>query len=91
MIRYSKVMNKATKQPSDTVPISEFKAKCIELLKAVKGSRKSLVVTLRGEPLVTVEPYRSPRQERRLGRYQDQTKILGDVVHYDWSSDWEDS
>ena len=82
-------MSKSNAGRRDSIPISEFKAKCIEILKNVNAKRKKVVVTLRGKPLATVEPYREPTHERRLGRYEAQTKIVGDVVHFDWSDDWE--
>jgi prevent-host-death family protein len=37
--------------------ISEFKAKCIELLKRVQATRQPLVVTLRGKPVAKVVPF----------------------------------
>jgi len=81
----------ARRTEPQTIPISEFKARCIEVLKQVHRTRRNLLVTLRGEPLVTVEPYRAPTQKRRFGRYRNQTRIVGDVVHFDWSGDWDDS
>jgi prevent-host-death family protein len=49
--------------------ISEFKARCIELLKRVHSSGKPIIVTLRGEPLVHVVPATKAGQPRgRLGR-----------------------
>ena len=39
--------------------ISEFKAKCIELLKRVQATRQPLVVTLRGKPVAKVVPFRT--------------------------------
>ncbi|PYJ69484.1 MAG: hypothetical protein DME54_12490 [Verrucomicrobia bacterium] len=33
-----------------TIPVSEFKAKCIELLKDVQKTKEPILVTLRGVP-----------------------------------------
>ncbi|MBA3353018.1 MAG: type II toxin-antitoxin system Phd/YefM family antitoxin, partial [Blastocatellia bacterium] len=39
-----------------TVLISDFKAKCIAMLKQVQKSGEPLTVTLRGRPIARVEP-----------------------------------
>ena len=48
------------------VAISEFKAKCIHLLKATAESGDELVVTLRGKPLARV-----------IGVPQERQRVLG--------------
>jgi prevent-host-death family protein len=73
-----------------TVVISEFKAKCIRLLKDVKATRTPLVVTVRGEPLVTILPYLEESPQPMLGTMKGQVTIHGDIVHADWSGDWEE-
>jgi prevent-host-death family protein len=70
--------------------ISEFKARCIELLKQVHNSGRPIIVTLRGEPLVQVMPATKPAQPRvRLGRKRGNAVFKGDVVHFDFSKEWE--
>jgi prevent-host-death family protein len=70
--------------------ISEFKARCIELLKQVHSSGRPIIVTLRGEPLVRVIPAtKSGQPQVRLGRKNGNAVFKGDVVHFDFSEEWE--
>jgi prevent-host-death family protein len=71
-----------------TVLVSEFKAKCIGLLKEVKKTGKPLTVTLRGEPLVRVEPIQAEKRTPRLGTLKGQMIIKGDIIHSDMEDDW---
>ncbi len=71
-----------------TVLVSEFKAKCIGLLKEVKKTGKPLTVTLRGEPLVRVEPIHTEKRAPRLGTLKGQMTIKGDVIKSDMEDDW---
>ena len=73
-----------------TLTITEFKAKCIALLKEVERTQKPLVVTLRGKPIARVSPPEAPtRKLRKLGGQSNVTHIQGDIVHADWSADWD--
>jgi prevent-host-death family protein len=74
----------------DSVLISEFKAKCIQLLKKVNETGRPLLVTLRGKPLARVEPAGSfPAQGVELGAMRGTVQIRGDIVHTDTTSEWE--
>jgi prevent-host-death family protein len=74
----------------DSVLISEFKAKCIQLLKRVNATGRPLSVTLRGKPLARVEPARpaSP-QKVELGGMSGTVEIKSDIVHFDAGAEWE--
>lgn len=72
-----------------TVVISEFKAKCIGLLKESRRTREPLLVTLRGQPIARVEPYGPGLAPRRLGALRGRMKIRGDIVHAEFGDDWE--
>jgi len=70
--------------------ISEFKARCIELLKQVHSSGKPIIVTLRGEPLVRVIPAAKPGRSRvQLGRKHGNAVFKGDVAQFDFSKERE--
>jgi prevent-host-death family protein len=69
--------------------ISEFKAKCIAVLKEVQRKRQPIVVTLRGRPLARVEPIDEDSPRPTLGKLKGQMKVLGEIVHEDTTSDWE--
>ena len=71
-----------------TIPVSEFKAKCIGLLKQVQKTKKPLVVTLRGKPLARVEPIVQPKKRVRLGALKGWMEIKGDIVRSDIERDF---
>ena len=71
-----------------TVLISEFKAKCIKMLKEVHKNGRTLTVTLRGEPIVRVEPIRVEKRKPRLGTMKGRMIIKGDIIHSDMEDDW---
>ena len=70
-----------------TVLISEFKAKCIRMLKEVQEKRKPLLVTLRGEPIARVEPV-AKGKKRQLGALKGRMIIKGDIIKSDFEKDW---
>lgn len=70
--------------------VSTFKAKCIEVLNAVHDQGESVVVTRRGKPLARIVPVSAPGPVgRKLGATPGEMTILGDIVHADFSEDWE--
>lgn len=72
----------------DEIGISEFKARCIALLKQVQETRTPLVVTHRGQPLVRIEPLGSG-EPRRLGALRNTGRICGDLVDFRWDQEWQ--
>ena len=73
---------------SKIVKASEFKAKCIALLKNVQKTKEPILVTLRGEPIARVEPVVKPKKRVRLGALKGWMEIKGDIVHSDMEKDW---
>ena len=71
-----------------TVLVSEFKAKCIALLKNVQKTKEPIVVTLRGEPIARVEPIVTPKKRVRLGTLKGWMEIKGDIIRSDMEKDW---
>lgn len=71
-----------------TVLISEFKAKCIQILKDVQKNGQPLTVTLRGAPIARVEPIRSEKRKPKLGTLKGRMVIKGDIIHSDLEEDW---
>jgi hypothetical protein len=69
--------------------VSEFKAKCIAVLKEVQRSREAVVVTLRGVPMVRVEPLRVDKPKKELGVLEGTVDFRADIVHADTTADWE--
>ena len=72
-----------------TMLVSEFKAKCIAALKEVQRSREPMLITLRGKPLVTVEPVAGRGGRKRLGGLKGRMTIRRDLVKADTTRDWE--
>ncbi len=70
------------------LPISEFKAKCLRLLKDVETKGDRIVITKRGKPVAEVVPSKTTVRPLR-GMWKDSVKILGDIVYFDTSDDWE--
>jgi prevent-host-death family protein len=72
-----------------TLPISEFKSKCIALLNDAQRSGKGLIITRRGRPLARIEPISKEPGKRKLGVFRGRITITGDIVHTDTAADWE--
>ena len=71
-----------------TMLVSEFKAKCIAVLKEVNRSREPMIVTLRGKPLVTIQPFAELPVDKQLGGRKGQMTIHADLVRADSTDDW---
>ena len=69
--------------------VSEFKAKCIAALKEVQRTREPMLITLRGKPLVTVQPVEERGRGKRLGGLKGRMTIRLDLVKADTTRDWE--
>ena len=70
-------------------PISEFKAKCIAIMRRVHRTRIPVLVTVRGKPLATIDPIVEPTRGRRLGGQPHAIEIRGDIVEAELASQWE--
>jgi prevent-host-death family protein len=65
----------------ETMAISEFKAKCLAVMKRVQKTRKPILITKRGEPVVEIVPAVDPAPTtRRLGCMRGTAVILGDII-----------
>ena len=72
-----------------TMLVSEFKAKCIAALKEVQRTREPMLITLRGKPLVTVQPVDARGQGKRLGGLKGRMTIRRDLVKLGTTADWD--
>ncbi len=61
-----------------SIPISEFRQKCLALLPAIAERGGEIIVTRRGKPLAVVSPIRQSGPDTLYGRYSD-----GDIVYPD--------
>lgn len=73
---------------TETVGVAEFKARCLELLERVRRRRTELVVTKRGEPIARVVPAQAAARPLK-GLLRDRVAVEGDIVHVDWSAEWD--
>ena len=72
-----------------TMLVSDFKAKCIAVLKEVERSGEPVVVTLRGRPMVRVEPFTDGAPGKRLGVLKGNMRIKRNLAKVDTTRDWE--
>ena len=72
-----------------TVILSAFKANCIALLREAQKTSEPIMVTRRGRPLARIEPIHEPVPVRRFGKQRGRLQIKGDIVHADFSADWD--
>jgi prevent-host-death family protein len=65
----------------EKIPISKFKATCLEVLERVQRTRKPILVTRFGRPIAEVNPP-SPAQRKstRLGAMAGTVRVKGDIV-----------
>jgi len=72
-----------------TMLVSDFKAKCIAVLKEVERSGEPVVVTLRGRPMARVGPFVEEAAVKRLGVLKGSMRIRRDLTRLDTTTDWE--
>lgn len=64
-----------------TIPVSQFKARCLAILAEVKRSGRPILVTRFGVPVAQIIPTSPPsRPGRWLGRMEGSVEIVGDIV-----------
>ena len=64
-----------------TIPVTEFKAHCLELLNQVAKTGEPMILTKRGKPTAMVSlPPAEIKPIWRLGLFEDSCKIVGDVI-----------
>ena len=72
-----------------TMLVSDFKAKCIAVLKEVQRSGEPVVVTLRGRPMARVEPCTDATHRKQLGTLKGSMRFRGNLLHSNTTADWE--
>ena len=72
------------------VVISEFKAKCLDLLDQVQKTKKPIRVTRHGKPVAEVVPATSDAPPDWMGSMKESIEILGDIISpANEEGDWE--
>ena len=72
-----------------TMLVSDFKAKCIAVLKEVERSGEPVVITLRGRPMARVERFVDNAKGKRLGVLKGHMRIRRNLVTTDTTGDWD--
>jgi prevent-host-death family protein len=81
-------MARRVRQPAGTMAVSDFKARCLEMLERVRRRGEEIVLTKHGEPIARVTPI--GRGEAPLkGMMRGKMAIKGDIVAVDWTDEWE--
>jgi prevent-host-death family protein len=70
-----------------SIPATEFKAKCLELMDRVAERRVSYVITKRGRPVAKLVPPDPPRKKSIFGCLADNTLFVGDVEKPLWTDE----
>ena len=71
------------------VNVTEFKAKCLALIRDVEAGKLSVTVTRRGKPVAVLGPVEPKAFKSSRDSWKGKTKILGDIVNTDWSDRWD--
>jgi len=74
---------------STEISATEFKAKCLQLLDQVAEQHTSLVVTKHGKPVARVIPMEPEVRRPLCGSGVGREIIIGDLLDFDTSADWE--
>ena len=64
----------------DTMTVTQFKARALEVLKRVEEEQAEVVLTKRGRPIAQVVPYREPAGSLEPGGLAHLLVFEGDVV-----------
>lgn len=74
-----------------TVPATEFKARCLELMDRVAEGRETYVITKRGRPVARLVPTDPPRSKSIFGCMTDQTEDVGELDRPPWTGkEWNE-
>ncbi len=70
-----------------TVAISEFKAKCLNLITKLDKTKKPMVITKNGKPVAKIIPFKS---DNNLETLRGKVKYYGDIIspiEEDWNAE----
>lgn len=82
------VSNEKSDQAGERIAASEFKARCLRIIDEVERTGQSYVITKHGKPKAVLSPVSSKPRSLR-GAWKDFMQIRGDIVHCDWSDEFE--
>ena len=62
-----------------TIPVSEFKARCLSVLKEMNETNETVTVTRHGKPYAEIRPAVKSLDDV-LSRLRDSGRVMGDIV-----------
>lgn len=62
------------------IPITEFKAHCLEIVETVRRKRSSVVISKHGKPVARIVPIDSEAAPSLYGSMKGTVRILGDII-----------
>jgi len=71
-----------------TLPVSEFRERCLRLLNQVAKDGDMLILTKRGQPVARVTAINKPPKSLR-GTWKGVVEIKGDIVYFDTADIWD--
>lgn len=71
-----------------TVTVSDLKARCLGLVEEVASRGTEYIVTKHGRPVARLVPYGTAHRPIKA-MWKGQVKIVGDIVHCDWSDEFD--
>ena len=77
------------RKTEETVAVSEFKAKCLAILRRVQETGRVVVVSRRGERIAEIHPPTPVAQPDWLGSMADRGRIVGDLIEPVAEGEWE--
>ncbi len=75
------------------VPVTKFKAQCLEMVETVHRKRTPITISKRGKPVARLVPLDEVTQPPIWGRMRGSMVIVGDIVSPDpelWNSEQDD-
>lgn len=70
-----------------SIPATEFKAKCLELMDRVAERRETYVITKHGRPVAKLVPADPAKKKDIFGCMGDRTEFVGDIEKPPWTEE----
>ena len=67
---------------SKVVSATEFKAKCLSLIKQMEEDGTVITITKRGQPVAVLGPAPKKRRKSPEGMWAKKVRIVGDIVNF---------
>jgi len=81
-------MLKSSITSKDVITATEFKTHALRLLTEAQQRGKKFLITRNGKPVAQLIPARPTGHETSKGSLAAYGKIVGDIVHINFTQDW---